>query len=240
MKLLKNAVYIEDLNILAVADLHVGYEASLIGAGFLISRAEKLEIIKNFKEIFDFLIKRKKKIKEIVICGDLKHKFGGFSLEEWKEVKEILKFLSEHGKIILLRGNHDEYLEALEDRYEVRDYYKKNKVCFVHGDKLYKECLDAEIIIVGHFHPVIKLREGAKTESFKCFLIGKWKGKEIIILPAFITSSEGGMIPEQIQEAIETEKGVRGVNINKFGVFVPGKKVEEVYKFGKVGKLIKL
>ncbi len=228
MKLLKNAVYFKELKLLALADLHVGYEASLIAGGALLPRLEEKEILEELGKIFEGLEKEKLKVKEIVICGDLKHKFGGFSLNEWKDVREVLDFLSEYGKVILLRGNHDSYLKALEDEYEVRNYYRKNKICFMHGDKLHKACLNknVETVVVGHIHPVAVLREQAKQEKYKCFLIGKWGGKKAVVLPAFNPLIETGF---------DISKGiVEKVNLKKFRVYVVG---DGVYKFGKVDNL---
>lgn len=230
MLLLKNCVYFEDLKILAAADLHIGYEASLIGAGFLVPRVEKKEIIENFKEIFFELEKEGKKIKEIVICGDLKHAFGGFSLEEWKDVREVLKFLSKHGKVILLRGNHDKYLDALKEDHDLKDFYIKDGVCFFHGNKMYKECFKKNIkkIIMGDVHPIAVIKEGVKQEKYRCFLVGKLMGKEIIIMPAFNPLLEVGW-DVSIGEINE-------FNIRNFDVYIIGGRV---YDFGKVKDLKK-
>lgn len=247
-----------DNETLVIADFHLGYESMLINSGILIPRVEKKETIRNLKEIFEKISwesentednnglrrknnrseqENKEKLninninkKEIVILGDIKHLFGGFSLEDWKEVKEILEFISKYGKIILIRGNHDRYLKALEDKYEVRNFYVKKDICFFHGHKMFKQSYDKKIKfwIMGHSHPIVYLAENAKKENFKCFLYGKYKGKEVYVLPAFssLYTSNGYDV---------SHGNLFEINIKNFDVYVVGDK--EVLKFGRVRDL---
>ena len=83
-----------------------------------------------------------------------------------------------------------------------------------------------ETLIIGHEHPAITLREGRKTEKFKCFLRGRWKGKELIVLPAFNPLMEG--------TDILTEPAISPLvkQMKRREVFVIGAK--EVLNFGKI------
>mgnify|MGYP001606462156 FL=1 len=68
---------------------------------------------------------------------------------------------------------------------------KEMKICFLHGNKLFKRCLDnqTDVLIFGHLHPAITLYDKYKAEKYKCFLRGLWKidsrNKEVYILPNF-------------------------------------------------------
>ena len=236
-----------DKEILVIADFHLGYESMLINSGILIPRIEKKETIRNLGEIFEKIhwksenieennglsrrdksrneqknkenlnINNKNK-REIVILGDIKHLFGGFSLEDWKEVGDILEFLNKFAKIVLIRGNHDRYLKALEGKYDVKDFYVKKDICFFHGHEIFKQCYDKKIKfwILGHVHPVVYLSENVKKESFKCFLRGKYKNKEVYVLPAFLSLLETGL---------DISSGVVGnINIKNFEVYIVGDK----------------
>lgn len=219
IEFIDKALYLPEEKILVIADLHLGYESLLINSGIFIPRIEKKETIRNLKEIFEKIEKEKRKISEIVILGDIKHLFGGFSLEDWKEVKDVLDFISKYGKIILIRGNHDKYLKALEKNYEVKDFYISKDICFFHGHKIFKECFgkNVKMLVFGHAHPVVYLSEGSKKESFKCFLKGKYKGKEVYVLPAFSSSYQSNGYDISSGKLFE-------INIKNFEVYVVGDK----------------
>jgi metallophosphoesterase superfamily enzyme len=46
-------------------------------------------------------------------------------------------------------------------------------------------------IIIGHEHPAVSIHEGVRTELFKCFLKGKFKGRILIVQPSFNLVTEG-------------------------------------------------
>jgi len=179
---------------LVIGDLHLGYETGL-GIGGLDLGGEKTEeIIREIDQIFGE--KRFKKTKKIILLGDLKHGFSELNEEEKREITKLLDFLGKKcEEIIILRGNHDNYLDNLTSRRKI----KTEKIhswldnLFVHGD-----CEDKEIwknnvrrIIMGHFHPSVRISDGTKTEVYKCFVEGKQRGKEIIIVPSFSETGRG-------------------------------------------------
>lgn len=228
------SVYLHKLKILVIADLHLGYEEALSKGGVLLPRRQFQDILQELERIFEKLKREKKEIKELVILGDLKHEFGRISRQEWKDVSEFLKFLSKKiKKIILIKGNHDTILEpiARKSGLEIVKHYVKGEVCFVHGDKEFKECKKKEIktIVLGHKHPAITISKEAKKERYKCFLVGKWKEKKIIILPSFFTLVEGSDVYVR-----DTNLGFK-FNLKEFEVYIPTK--EEVLDFGKVEEI---
>lgn len=217
--------------VLVVGDLHLGYEEVLNRAGIFVSRNMFEEMMVDFKQIFD----RVGRIERIVLLGDVKHDFGGISKQEWSDVLELIDYLSgKCDEIIVIKGNHDSILKPILDKrgIELRESYNWRDYCFVHGDKE-REVIwnkDVKTIVVGHVHPAVKLREGAKIEKFKCFLVGKFKGKKMIVIPSFIEHNIGSD-PRESDEMLAWN-----VNLENFEVFVvPEEKEElEALDFGKL------
>jgi len=234
--------------ILVVADLHIGHEEALNKAGIFLPRLQFKETLSDLEEIFNKI----GKVDEIIVLGDLKHEFGEISQQEWRETQDILDFfnkkIKKSGKIILIKGNHDAILEPIAKRKElkIRDFYiidgggnkkdEKDKICFLHGHKLFPECLDEKIkfLVLGHRHPAITLHDKYKKEKYKCFLVGKWKRKEVIILPSFLGLIEGtDMINLEERCLFIPEKSLRNFQV---------KIVESnrVYDFGRLKDINRL
>lgn len=250
------SVYLEKEKALVISDLHIGYEESL---NIAMPRGQFNEIIRELSEIFDYLEEERKEVKEIIILGDLKHEFSRNIMQEWNEVRKFFSFLRdkvrEEGKIILIKGNHDKFIESIASKYavETRDYCIENDKAFLHGDK--KIILDIDSVnnkqgasvnnknkedlinnkkikraFIGHFHPAIRLEEGVKSEIYKCFLRGDYKGKEIVILPSFFPLIEG---VDVAKEALEESNLAYHFDLKNFEVYVPVS-AKEVLDFGRV------
>ncbi len=216
--------------ILAVGDLHLGYEEALNIQGVGIGRTLFSEMIKDLSEIFT----KTGKIDEVVLLGDVKHVFGTVLGQEREDFRKLLSFFSERcGKIVIVQGNHDAIVAFLiREKTEVRDFYTVGGVCFLHGDRDFKEIWGKEIImwVVGHAHPAITLEDGVKQERYKCFLEGKWKGKSIVIVPSFSRHSEGS-------DVRNSKLGlVREFDLNRFKVWIVGEKLEAL-DFGELREL---
>jgi uncharacterized protein len=229
-KLIGKSIFFPQEKLLAIADLHMGYEEALNKQGIMVPRRQYKETVENLKILFEEV----GKVKEIVICGDLKHEFGSISQQEWQETLMLIDFLLENSeKVILVRGNHDKILGPIAEKrnIEVRDYYVKDGICFVHGDIKIPEILDKKIetIVIGHRHPAIVISDKYKEEKYKCFLVGKWKKKNVIILPSFFPMVEGGdVIGEEDNSLFIPDRDLR-----KFEVFIVSEG-NEVLDFGKM------
>ncbi len=230
IKFLNKCVLIKEKskNILVLGDLHIGYEESLNKIGVLVPRMQFKEMVEELREIFSDT----GRVDEIVLLGDLKHEFGEISKQEWKEVTGILDLFKKWAKqIILIKGNHDTILGPIAKRkeIEIKEFYVTEGICFLHGHKMYPECLDKKIksIILGHRHPAVVLSDKYKKERYKCFLVGKWKGKKVIILPSFFPFIEGSDIINVQESKLFISKKV----LNEFEVYVIGK---GIYKFDKL------
>ncbi len=183
------------MKILAVGDLHLGYEEILNESGIFIGRKMFQEMI----EYFDVLFEKIGKVDKIVLLGDVKHDFGKIYKQEWSDALGLFDYFYNHmnkkGEIVITKGNHDTIIEPIAKRANVKvvDFYAFEQYCFLHGDRDFKEIYDEKIKywIIGHGHPAVKLSEGAKMESYKCFLSGNFKGREVIIMPSFFDYREG-------------------------------------------------
>ncbi len=249
IRFLNEALIVND-EILVIGDVHIGYEEYALGEN-LFARSQFKDIIEKLDKIFAYLKKNRIKIKQIVILGDLKHEFGKISDSEWRETLSFLDYLLKKTKNIkLIRGNHDNILGPIAGKKEVEiiDYYKikidSKDICFLHGDKVYGDCLKSDVLIIGHLHPAITLYDGYKKEKFKCFLRGKWKSekkeKEVYILPSFIPLVWGYDINE-LRGFDENGKFsiIDSKILKKFEVIIYNEKENKKYNFGKLGKLIK-
>lgn len=214
-------------NILVISDLHIGYEEALNKQGMFVPRHQFEETMQDLEELFKKIKMNKLRFEEIVILGDLKHEFGEISQQEWKDAFAVLNFLlSKCKKIICVRGNHDTILEPILRRFaqvEFKEFYIKNEICFIHGNKFPSEIFSKQVkrIVMGHIHPAVTIRHGIKRELYKCYLVGKLKGKKLIILPSFFPIVEGSDVKE----------GGFFTNLDNFQVYVQG---DMVYEFGKV------
>lgn len=218
--------------ILAVGDMHIGFEEVLNDAGVLISRQMFDEIISDFDKIFE----KTGKVDSVILLGDVKHNFGRILRQEWNDILGLFDYLLERCKeIVIVEGNHDVILEPIlrgKKNIYLKNYFISGSYAFIHGTKDFPEIWDKKIkyIAMGHYHPAVRISEGVKSEMYKCFLSGKHRGKEVIIVPSFFPLVEGS-------DPRENEiKDVFGFNFDKFDVKVVSGNLE-VLDFGKLEKL---
>jgi len=176
-------------------------------------------------------------IETIVINGDLKHEFGEISRQEWNDGLALIDFLAAKcEQIILVKGNHDTILGpiARKRNLEVVDSYAIDDIFITHGHKLPEKELSKQIktIIIGHEHPALSLTEAAKTEKYKCFLKGSWRGRNLIVQPSFNLITEGTDVAKQTLLSPFLQQ-----SLANFEVFVADERKNEVLYFGKLKNL---
>lgn len=233
---LSKTLFFPKKGILVIADLHLGYDSMLKNNGINLP-FNQLEETKKEIELILKKIKAIYTLKKIILLGDIKHHFN-FQQNEICDLRNFLNFLEKYlskEKIILIKGNHDTF--TLRD-YKLHDFYIENEIAFTHGDKDYPDLKNKEIktIVTGHLHPAVFIKDKMKIkkEKYKCFLIGKYKNKEFIIIPSFFSFTEGINFDDP---------GARNGNdqiipknkLKSFDTYVVGK--NEVYSFGKYGKI---
>src|SRR4030042_3257729 len=240
-KFIQETLYFPENGILVIGDLHLGYEHQLIQSGVLTPKMETERVINELRNIILEIKESKQKPDKIIFIGDIKHSFD-FQYEEKFIFKEVLEFLSQYFKsknIIFIRGNHD----TIDFTYgDMKDYYIEDDIAFVHGNKSFPEIYDKKIkmIVMGHIHPSVVFHDPdtSKKEKYKCFLIGKFNKKQIIILPSFLGISMGSQINEYADAYNDEFSIIPKKQLLKFNVFVIGK--DKVYEFQKVRDLLEV
>ncbi|MDI3473946.1 MAG: uncharacterized protein PWR30_269 [Candidatus Woesearchaeota archaeon] len=189
IRMYKEGIIIERSKTLIISDLHLGYyDTNLTGVRIGDDIIERIKSM--IKEINP---------KEVIFNGDILHHFGKISGLAKRELKDTLGFLNKRGiELILIRGNHDKlldyYLKDLNIPVKTRKWAIRHRNLICHGDEIIKIKRDYDRIIIGHEHPHVRLKEGVREEIFKCFLLSKYKGKELVVMPAFSAYSVGSNV----------------------------------------------
>src|SRR2546422_124258 len=170
------ALFLRDERTLVISDLHLGFEGALAEQGVSIPRFQRRVVLERLGKMLD-----RGKAEKVVIAGDFKHEFSKNLVDEWVEVKQVLRFLKDRVTPILVRGNHDNYLATilgdlnltLHPRADLGGY------TIVHG---HEEVSTLHPIIMGHEHPAVKLKdELGAVVSVPAFLVTE----RLMVLPAF-------------------------------------------------------
>ncbi|MBU0535337.1 MAG: metallophosphoesterase [Nanoarchaeota archaeon] len=214
---------------LIIGDLHIGYEEALNKQGVMVPRFQFKDILRRLTAIL-----KKAKPDLIIVNGDIKHEFGRISDQEWRETLKIIDILQDNSKkVVLIKGNHDKALGPIAEKggVEIADRYEldSGKILILHGHSKENISKKARTIIISHEHPAVSIREGPRVEVFKCFLKGRYKGKELIVLPSFNLVTEGtDVLREKMLSPFLHQ------NLDDFEVFIAG---DKTYNFGKIKNL---
>lgn len=227
IEIIGTALYLTKKQILIINDLHLGYEEVLHRKGILVPKFQINEIIATMEKILIVA-----KPHTIIINGDLKHEFGMVLKQEWKDVLQFLDFCAARVKeIIIIKGNHDPIIKVITDKRKIKvvSEYKTGDILITHGDELVETT--AKRIIIGHEHPAITLHHQSKREKFKCFLQGKWQGKELIAVPSFNPLLEGtDILKEEVLSPFLGDLRSFKVYITYEGKVLPFGTVKEIQK----------
>lgn len=206
-----------------VADLHIGYEGVLQREGAMIPKYQKEILKKRLKDIIE-----RYNPKLLIINGDFKHEFGKNLRQEWREATEILQFLNEMVEVLLIRGNHDNFLLTIASRLKipVLNEYEINGIKIVHGHKE----IEAKRILMAHEHPSLHLRDkiGALVK-LPCFLVSK----KLVVLPALSPLATGTDVSSASNEDYLSPI-LQKENVDDFEVYAIS---DELLYFSKIGKL---
>ena len=221
------ALFLEHEKTLIISDLHIGLEESLNKEGILVPRFQLKRLMEELGRVLE-----KTHPKTVVINGDLKHEFGTISEQEWRDTLKVLDFLSRNTQeIILIKGNHDKILGpiAVKRNLKVTPSLKIGDILILHGDKIPSpSALEGiKTLIIGHEHPAVSIRDTIRSELFKCFLLGTYSRKKLIVMPSFNYVTEGTDILKQ--ELLSPF--LKGTDMGKFEVYVAA---DKTYHFGKL------
>tara|TARA_Y100000310_G_scaffold30237_1_gene28753 strand:- start:204 stop:923 length:720 start_codon:yes stop_codon:yes gene_type:complete len=233
---INKTLYFKKEKILAVGDMHLGHEFTYRESGSQIPATQIQETTKDLKKIFKQLKEQNKPINKVIFLGDIKH-FFSYERGEKNIILEILLLIGEHVKrenIILIKGNHEKMAEIADKK--LLEHYTQGDLTFIHGDEEIKEAFDknTKTIVMGHLHPAITIsdKQKVKKEKYKCYLTGKYKGKQVIILPSFLPTYEGTATNEYLTNS-HCFIPVR--SLQKFRVHAIGE--DKVLDFGELKQL---
>jgi len=218
MRMFPYGALVEDT--LVVADLHLGYEDALREKGIELPYEQypwiKSEILRYVGEMNP---------ETVILNGDVKHEFGGALSQEWREVLDLIRALGEEGvKLEVVRGNHDNYLIPILRRegIEIRDpYLISDGVMYFHGHKdLLSVPEGVELIVMGHEHPAISLRDDlGGGHKFKAFLKGEYMGIGVLVIPALSPLAPGTDLLRAGRADLLSPL-LRNADIDEFTVFI--------------------
>lgn len=200
MRPVERGLFLTRDRILAVADLHLGYEFELFRNGLKIpSQTGKMK--ERLLNLIDQV-----RPKELIIVGDFKHNIPYVGEWEYEELERFARDLPV--KVNIIKGNHDVGIESImhaenvvfgKVRGEIR-----GQVGFFHGHTWpRKELLNCKYLVMGHSHPVLVLKDSLGVQTrLPCFiesrpvwtkLIERYPSKldeynrklKVIILPSF-------------------------------------------------------
>jgi len=175
----RRAIWFEELSILAVADLHIGYNWAHRHSGQLLPLHQPDDTVTRLKELCDFY-----KPREFLLLGDIVHRALPLPQIEAELQRLLAELTGTH--LRLIAGNHDRFLEKLISA-PLETEYVHGKYLFVHGHQTSKR---SERIVMGHEHPAISVGDGVATSvKCPCFLVSR----EVIVLPAFSLWAAGGV-----------------------------------------------
>lgn len=173
----RRAIWFERLSILAVADLHIGYNWAHRHGGQMLPLHQPDDTIGRLKALCDFY-----KPSELLLLGDIVHQ--ALPLPEIQA--ELQKLVTQLSGVRLIAGNHDRFLEKLVAA-PLSSEYVRGGYLFVHGHLPSER---PERIVMGHEHPAISVGDGVATSvKCPCFLISR----KTIVLPAFSFWAAGGV-----------------------------------------------
>ena len=170
--LAEKAVFWVERKALILADLHVGKAAHFRKNGIPISG----EVSRNdFIKLYELL--HKFKCKTLLVVGDIVHDKHNQECDDFNALMEHFPDL----EFILVKGNHDKYLQKLYPSIIVKEKsYELENFVFCHEPLKEKE--EGKFYFYGHLHPGVSLKGKAKQSlRLPCFHLGK----DFLQLPAF-------------------------------------------------------
>lgn len=227
-------IYIKSLESLVVADLHLGYEGVMAKKGALLP---KINLTKTLEMLTTAL--QKTKAKKIIVDGDIKNEFSTVDQEEFNELFDFIQFGKEKKvELILIKGNHDNFVERYKDSFKLQIYRQEAKLSsylFFHGEELPKETKGVKMLIMGHEHPAIGVFNAVGSkEKLRCFLYGSYKRIPLLVLPAMNYFAAGTDINLQ-HKADLLSPLFKHIDVDKMKAIAIG--YGSTIDFGEIGKL---
>ncbi len=189
------SVFISELRVLVISDLHIGKSHSLAKRGNFLP---PFDIDETFAKI-KFNINHYNP-KKIISLGDSFHETSTLELINKNYIANLNKIFK-NIEVYLIDGNHDAELRFKEKiNANFKESLKLNNFNFIHIKN--SKILNNLFEFSGHFHPKVTIISNKVRYSFKCFVLGK----NFCILPSFGTYTGGLNINSNIFKKILPKK----------------------------------
>lgn len=180
-----NCIWYEPKDVIIAADFHIGYEKALERDGISVPSFQKENILNRLSTV-----KKKYNPETYVVLGDFKHDFGRTEDQEFRDILDIIDYMTEDSSLVLIKGNHDNYLRNLSELKGVplyENYLEIGSMLLSHG---HTKIEWDDLLVIGHEHPALKLRdEVGSLLRLPCYLFHE--ERKILVLPAFSPVAEG-------------------------------------------------
>jgi putative SbcD/Mre11-related phosphoesterase len=175
----RGALFVRDLRLCVVSDIHIGLEEALYRQGLHFPLHEEETLLQRFEAVLDRFHPA-----TFILDGDVFHSFDRVSRSVQQAFSAIMDALRSACEVVLVRGSHDTMLPTVAGKTVLR--YDIGGYTVIHGDQAVQ---DHGTLIMGHDHPVIEI----EMQRFPCFLYGEGivNGKDLIMMPAFNPLSPG-------------------------------------------------
>ena len=182
----RRAVFLEQEQILAVADLHLGYAWAHRYNGQLLPLHPPDDLLARLTDLCSFY-----KPKQLAILGDIVHEAVPVA-EISEELTKLFSALGARCGLKLILGNHDKKLRKLASGISDLEFTKRfeaENFLLIHGNDAIDIPAD-KFVLMGHEHPAISLGDGIKSAKFPCFMVSR----RVLLLPAFSQWAAGSNI----------------------------------------------
>lgn len=149
------AVIENDERVLVIADLHFGIEADLAAHGLHFRSRSEARLERVLRTIDEADPDR------LVLLGDIKHSIPSLTWQEYHELPRILGALRDRVPLVVFPGNHDIAIERflIEGEVRPREGAILDGVAYLHGHMYPAPELAGHLLVIGHHHPLISLRD---------------------------------------------------------------------------------
>lgn len=182
----------EGKKFVAVSDLHIGLESEIDSKGISIGGDLAQRMAESLVELT-----KVNGATGILLLGDIKHKVGAITKQEWDEIPRFMKALSAVAQVYVVPGNHDGNIRHLipEDIIMVSGKgMVLEDTLLVHGHTMPSGLRSGvRRIVMGHIHPVF-LKPGSvisgervwiHIQSRKDALFSDHGVIDLVVVPSF-------------------------------------------------------
>ncbi len=147
----------KEQRVLVAADIHLGLEYELwLGGASIPSQTDR--ILERLKRQVNEL-----KPDRLILVGDVKHNVPKTSWQERREVPYFLRELCKYVKVEIVPGNHDSGIASMAPQgtsVQPSSGFVLDGIGYFHGHTWPSiELLDSELLIAGHIHPALRLKD---------------------------------------------------------------------------------